>query len=80
MIIIIVIIILRASRVMNHSGSGTLRINQSSTTRRSVNASVSRRSFSLARDSKVLDKASVQIPKHSVKVTALTPGHRVCPN
>ncbi|KAK3574750.1 hypothetical protein QTP86_017524 [Hemibagrus guttatus] len=58
----------QSSRVMNQSGSGTLRINQSSTNRRSVNASVSRRSFSLARDSKVLDKGSVQIPRHSVQV------------
>ncbi|KAB5584313.1 hypothetical protein PHYPO_G00105990 [Pangasianodon hypophthalmus] len=57
-----------SSRVMNQSGSGTLRINQSSTNRRSVNASVSRRSFSLARDSKVLDKVSIQPPKHTVQV------------
>ncbi|XP_058259097.1 dynein axonemal intermediate chain 4 isoform X2 [Hemibagrus wyckioides] len=53
---------------MNQSGSGTLHINQSSTNRRSVNASVSRRSFTLARDSKVLDKGSVQIPRHTVQV------------
>ncbi|XP_017335109.1 dynein axonemal intermediate chain 4 isoform X1 [Ictalurus punctatus] len=58
----------RSSRVMNQSGSGTLRINRSSTNRRIVNASVSRRSFSLARDSKVLDKGSVQTPKHTVQV------------
>lgn len=72
-IMMIIIVILRPSRVMNQSGSGALRINQSSTNRRSVNASVGRRSFSLARDSKVLDKGSIQPPKHTVQVIAITP-------
>ncbi|KAM9482422.1 dynein axonemal intermediate chain 4 [Clarias gariepinus] len=40
----------------------------SSTTRRSVNASVSRKKFSVARDSKVLDKTSIQPPKQTAQV------------
>ncbi|KAL7891245.1 hypothetical protein AOLI_G00007210 [Acnodon oligacanthus] len=51
---------------MNHSSSGILKPNLSAT--RSVNASVSRKSFSLAGDSKVLDKSSAQTPKHIVQV------------
>ncbi|XP_030647720.1 dynein axonemal intermediate chain 4 [Chanos chanos] len=55
-----------SSRAMNLSTSGTLRVNRSTT--RSVNASISRRSFSLAGDSKVLDKSSNQTPKHVIQV------------
>ncbi|XP_036834500.1 dynein intermediate chain 4, axonemal isoform X2 [Oncorhynchus mykiss] len=58
----------RSSRVMNVSTSGVLRVNHSSTYARSINASVSRKSFSLAADSKILDKSSVQTPKHTVQV------------
>nr|XP_046156188.1 dynein axonemal intermediate chain 4 isoform X1 [Oncorhynchus gorbuscha] len=57
-----------SSRVMNVSTSGVLRVNHSSTYARSINASVSRKSFSLAADSKILDKSSVQTPKHTVQV------------
>ncbi|XP_062412052.1 dynein axonemal intermediate chain 4 isoform X2 [Sardina pilchardus] len=55
-----------SSRVLNNSTSGILRANHSTT--RSVNASVSRKSLSLAGDSKVLDKSSLQTPKHMVQV------------
>uniref|UniRef100_A0A3B4EHK2 Dynein axonemal intermediate chain 4 n=1 Tax=Pygocentrus nattereri TaxID=42514 RepID=A0A3B4EHK2_PYGNA len=51
---------------MNLSSSGILKPNLSAT--RSVNASVSRKSFSLAGDSKILDKSSAQTPKHIVQV------------
>ncbi|XP_024257640.1 dynein axonemal intermediate chain 4 [Oncorhynchus tshawytscha] len=57
-----------SSRVLNVSTSGVLRVNHSSTYARSINASVSRKSFSLAADSKILDKSSVQTPKHTVQV------------
>ncbi|KAI4891917.1 hypothetical protein NFI96_029999 [Prochilodus magdalenae] len=53
---------------MNHSASGILKPNLSATNTRSVNASVSRKSFSLAGDSKVMDKSSAQTPKHIVQV------------
>ncbi|XP_041912029.1 dynein intermediate chain 4, axonemal [Alosa sapidissima] len=55
-----------SSRVLNNSTSGILRANHSTT--RSVNASVSRKSLSLAGDSKVLEKSSLQTPKHTVQV------------
>ncbi|XP_042564879.1 dynein axonemal intermediate chain 4 [Clupea harengus] len=55
-----------SSRAVNTSTSGLLRVNLSTT--RSVTASVSRKSLSLAGDSKVLDKSSLQTPKHTVQV------------
>ncbi|XP_028856545.1 dynein axonemal intermediate chain 4 isoform X3 [Denticeps clupeoides] len=49
--------------------SGVLRVNRSTTTKtRSVYASASRKSFSLAADSKVLLKSSTQAAKHAVQV------------
>ncbi|KAK2858146.1 hypothetical protein Q7C36_006065 [Tachysurus vachellii] len=56
-----------SSRMIPQSGSGTLRVNQSFI-KRNVHGSMSRRSFSLARDSRVLDKSHVQAPKHTVQV------------
>ncbi|XP_072540329.1 dynein axonemal intermediate chain 4 [Salminus brasiliensis] len=53
---------------MNQSASGIHKPNLSAAHTRSVNASVSRKSFSLAGDSKVLDKSSTQTPKHIVQV------------
>uniref|UniRef100_A0A8B9K0S6 Dynein axonemal intermediate chain 4 n=1 Tax=Astyanax mexicanus TaxID=7994 RepID=A0A8B9K0S6_ASTMX len=54
---------------MNHSSSGMYRPNLSTTISRSINAA-SRKSFSLAGDSKVLDKSSTQTLKHIVQVTS----------
>uniref|UniRef100_A0A4W4G6K8 Dynein axonemal intermediate chain 4 n=1 Tax=Electrophorus electricus TaxID=8005 RepID=A0A4W4G6K8_ELEEL len=56
------------SRTPNQSTSGVLRVNQSATNTRSVNSSVHRKSFTLAGDSKVLDKGSVQTHKQTVQV------------
>ncbi|GAA6065121.1 dynein axonemal intermediate chain 4 [Tachysurus ichikawai] len=53
--------------MIQQSGSETLRVNQSFI-KRNVHGSMSRRSFSLARDSRVLDKSHVQAPKHTVQV------------
>uniref|UniRef100_A0A6Q2X6J2 Dynein axonemal intermediate chain 4 n=1 Tax=Esox lucius TaxID=8010 RepID=A0A6Q2X6J2_ESOLU len=58
----------RSSRAMNISTSGILRLNRSATYARSINASVSRKSFCLAADSKILEKSSVQTPKHTIQV------------
>ncbi|XP_066521592.1 dynein axonemal intermediate chain 4 [Hoplias malabaricus] len=53
---------------MNQSTSGIHKTNLSTTNSRSVNASVSRKSFSLAGDSKLLEKSSAQTPKPLVQV------------
>ncbi|XP_067086802.1 dynein axonemal intermediate chain 4 [Osmerus mordax] len=57
-----------SSRTVNASTSGILRVNHSTTRTKSVTASISRKSFSLANDSKLIDKNSVQTPKHIVQV------------
>ncbi|KAJ8392581.1 hypothetical protein AAFF_G00074590 [Aldrovandia affinis] len=57
-----------SSRATNASMSGILRINQSTSNARSATASVNRKSFSLAGDSKVLDKSSLQSAKRVVQV------------
>ncbi|KAG9277329.1 dynein axonemal intermediate chain 4 [Astyanax mexicanus] len=56
----------KSSGRMNHSSSGMYRPNLSTTISRSINAA-SRKSFSLAGDSKVLDKSSTQTLKHIVQ-------------
>ncbi|KAG5850652.1 WD repeat-containing protein 78 [Anguilla anguilla] len=57
-----------SSRATNVSTSGILRVNHSSTNAKSVAASVTRKSFSLAGDSKLLDKSSHQTAKRVVQV------------
>ncbi|CAB1323935.1 unnamed protein product, partial [Coregonus sp. 'balchen'] len=61
-----------SSRVMNVSTSGILRVNHSTTYARSINASVSRKSFSLAADSKIFDKSS---PLYHPDPAAVTSKH-----
>ncbi|KAJ8279085.1 hypothetical protein COCON_G00061510 [Conger conger] len=57
-----------SSRATNVSTSGILRINQSTTNTSRAAASVTRKSFSLAGDSKLLDKSSHQTAKRVVQV------------
>ncbi|KAJ8277925.1 hypothetical protein GJAV_G00081750 [Gymnothorax javanicus] len=57
-----------SSRETNVSTSGILRVNQSTTNTKSAAASVTRKSFSLAGDSKILDKSSHQTTKRVVQV------------
>lgn len=55
----------RSSKTLNVS-SGVFRVNQSIT--KTINPSISGKSFSSASDSKVLDKSLAQTPKHTVQV------------
>ncbi|XP_018609658.1 dynein axonemal intermediate chain 4 isoform X2 [Scleropages formosus] len=57
-----------SSRATNVSTSGFLRVSHSRTHSRSINASMSRRSFSLAGDGRVLEKAPMQPARATVKV------------
>ncbi|XP_076871088.1 dynein axonemal intermediate chain 4 isoform X2 [Brachyhypopomus gauderio] len=56
------------SRTPNQSTSGLLRVNQSVTNTRSVNASIRRTSFTFSGDGKVIDRGSVQTHKQTVQV------------
>lgn len=55
----------RSSKTLNVS-SGVFRVNQSMT--KTINTSISGKSFSSASDSKVLDKSLAQTPKNTVQV------------
>ncbi|KTG45216.1 hypothetical protein cypCar_00032742 [Cyprinus carpio] len=55
----------KSSKTLNVS-SGVFRVNQSIT--KTINPSISGKSFSSASDSKVLDKSLAQTPKHTVQV------------
>ncbi|XP_016303266.1 dynein axonemal intermediate chain 4 [Sinocyclocheilus anshuiensis] len=57
--------VVKSSKTLNVS-SGVFRVNQSIT--KTINPSISGKSFSSASDSKVLDKSLAQTPKHTVQV------------